>query len=238
MRGRIHSIESMGLVDGPGVRTVIFMQGCSLRCKYCHNPDTWKIDGGYEVEASDLVKQISRFKPYFGKEGGVTFSGGEPLMQPDFLLECLKLCRLAGIHTCIDTAGQIRNDVEEAILEKILNETDLILFDIKHIEEEEYSELTGGSLTEAEKFLRMACDKNIPVWLRHVVVPGITDSREHMEKLKAYIKKIPKYEKIQLLPYHKAGEHKYKEMGIEYKLTDVPGMNESKIKEMEEELIK
>lgn len=236
MKGRIHSFESMGLVDGPGVRAVVFMQGCRLRCKYCHNPDTWNMDEGYEIEASDLVKKISRFKPYFGDDGGITFSGGEPLMQPEFLLECLKLCHAGGIHTCIDTAGQAAKGMKEDIIDEILNETDLILFDIKHVEESKYRDLTGGNIKEAEGFLGRAMDKKIPLWLRHVVVPGITDSKEHVEELKKYINTISGVEKIQLLPYHKAGEHKYKELGIKYELTDVPAMGEKETKEMEKEL--
>lgn len=238
MKGRIHSVESMGLVDGPGVRTVVFMQGCNLRCRYCHNPDTWNYNGGMEVESSDLVSKIERFKPYFGKEGGVTFSGGEPLMQPEFLVESLGLCHKADIHTCIDTAGQYGSDITSAKIESVLDKTDLILFDIKHIDRENYLQLTGGRIEIAEDFLKRAVRKNIPLWLRHVVVPGLNDSNEHIQKLKEYIDKIPGVVKIQLLPYHKAGEHKYKEMGIKYSLYDVPAMREDEIKKMEKELVK
>lgn len=233
MKGRIHSLESMGLVDGPGVRAVVFMQGCRLRCLYCHNPDTWELYGGQEIEPKELVRRLSRFIPYFRDTGGVTFSGGEPLMQPEFLAECLERCKSAGISTCIDTAGQAAGGTAEALTERILNSTDLILFDVKHFEPEKYTEITGGELSEAEAFLRKAEDKGIPLWLRHVVVPGLTDGEDHIKKLKKYADHIRGVQKTELLPYHLAGIHKYEKLEIPYRLGGVPAMSRAETENYE-----
>ena len=182
--GRIHSIESMALVDGPGVRSVVFLQGCRLRCQYCHNPDTWSMTGKniQEMSAETLVKRLSRFKPYYGDKGGVTFSGGEPLLQKDFLTEALQLCKAAGIHTCLDTAGCGMGDYED-----ILKYTDLVLLDIKHYTRRGYQQVTGQTPDESLAFLETAQRMHIPLWIRHVVVPGLTDGDEHLEGLKNYI---------------------------------------------------
>lgn len=227
--GRIHSFESMGLVDGPGIRTVIFMQGCALRCAYCHNPDTWAFAGGKEITAEELVKKVIRFKPYFKDGGGVTFSGGDPLMQPDFLIEALKLCKKAGIHTAIDTAGYGRGKYEE-----ILKYTDLVLLDIKHLTDKGYKDLTGASKIGFDEFLEAVQEKGTKLWIRHVVVPGITDSKEHIRDLARKIKRIKNVEKVELLPYHCLGADKYKKLGIEYKLQDVEAMDLENLNELEE----
>ena len=203
--GHIHSMESMGLVDGPGIRSVVFFQGCALRCKFCHNPDTWEFQGGEEMTPEALVKKISRFKPYFKQNGGVTFSGGEPLMQPEFLLKTLKLCKQEGIHTCIDTAGFGQGDYNE-----ILSYTDLVLLDLKALER------NGTKL-----------------WIRHVVVPGLTDSKEHMQELKEYIDRIPNVEKVELLPYHLLGTNKYEVMNLSYPLKGVPAMDKERTKQLQ-----
>jgi len=229
MKGRIHSIESMGLVDGPGIRTVVFFQGCKLRCAYCHNPDTWATNGGTEIEAEELYKKIIRFKAYFERSGGgVTFSGGDPLMQPDFLLEVLKLCKENGIHTAIDTSGYGIGKYEE-----ILKYTDLILFDIKHVTAEGYKDLTGHDGKSAYDFLNIAQKLQVPLWIRHVVVPNLTDSKEHLQKLASIINDINYIEKIELLPYHTLGVNKYETMGIKYKLKDTEPMSKHQIKEKE-----
>ena len=165
--GRVHSIESMGLVDGPGIRTVVFLQGCNLRCQYCHNPDTWDIYGGNEMSADEVINKIKRFKPYFKNNGGVTFSGGEPLMQPEFLLELLKKCEELDIHTCIDTAGYGKGEYDD-----ILKYTDLILYDIKHEDYDKYNIVTRRKQDETLKFIEKVQEYNIPIWIRHVVVPG------------------------------------------------------------------
>ncbi|MCM8711666.1 pyruvate formate-lyase-activating protein [Clostridium sp. SYSU_GA19001] len=232
LKGRVHSIESMGLVDGPGVRTVVFLQGCKLRCSYCHNPDTWAIDGGYEITSEELLRKIMRFKPYFERSGGgVTFSGGDPLLQPEFLLEMLKLCKEKGIHTTIDTAGYGFGDYDE-----ILKYTDLVLLDIKHVDDFGYKNLTGRSKHGLNQFLHALGKTNVKVWIRHVVVPGITDSDEHMEKLKEIIKSIKNVEKVELLPYHTLGVQKYEKMNIPYKLKDVAPMDKNRTKELEKVL--
>lgn len=221
--GHVHSIESMGLVDGPGIRTVIFLQGCALRCRFCHNPDTWELSGGTEYTPEELVAKIRRFKPYFKEDGGVTFSGGEPLLQPDFLKETLKLCKNEGIHTCIDTAGYGLSDYDE-----ILNHTDLVLLDLKHIHKTDYEKMTGRSMDRFEEFLNALKKHQTKIWIRHVVVPGITDSEDLMVQLKAYIQKIPNVEKVELLPYHLLGTNKYKVMDIPYSLEGVPAMDKKK----------
>ena len=217
--GYIHSMESMGLVDGPGIRTVVFFQGCSLRCQYCHNPDTWEMGGekAKNMTPRELVEKLRRFKPYYGVEGGVTFSGGEPLLQPEFLLECLKLCRQEGIHTCLDTAGCGLGEYED-----ILSYTDLVLLDIKEHTPQGFRRVTGRESGRWEKFLEVAQRLQVPLWIRHVVVPGLTDGEEHLAALEAYLKTISHVQRVELLPYHTLGVHKYREMGLPYPLEGVP----------------
>ncbi|MDS0524749.1 pyruvate formate-lyase-activating protein [Clostridium sp. SHJSY1] len=219
--GRIHSIESMGLVDGPGIRVVVFFQGCALRCKYCHNPDTWAVNEGEEYSPERLVNKIKSFKPYFQKSGGgVTFSGGDPLRQPEFLLEVLKLCKENDINTCIDTAGYGFGDYDE-----ILKYTDLVLFDIKDITREDYKKITLMEIDESLNFLEAMKRNNTKIWIRHVVVPGYTDGEEHIRKLNDYISDIPNVEKVELLPYHLLGVNKYEMMNMKYPLEGVPTMD-------------
>ncbi|MFT8352827.1 pyruvate formate-lyase-activating protein [Clostridium saccharoperbutylacetonicum] len=230
--GKIHSIETMGLVDGPGIRVVVFLQGCALRCKFCHNPDTWAMNGGEEYTPEQLVKKIERFKSYFSSSGGgVTFSGGEPLRQPEFLLECLKLCKSKGINTCIDTAGYGFGDYDE-----ILKYTDLVLFDIKHITREGYKNITLMEIDESLNFLEAMKRNNTKMWIRHVVVPGITDGVEHLKELKEYIDTIPNVEKVELLPYHLLGKNKYDTLGIKYSLEDVKAMDKDLLKKYQKEI--
>lgn len=227
--GRIHSIESMGLVDGPGIRVVVFFQGCSLRCKYCHNPDTWEYGGGEEYTASELVDKIKRYKPYFEtSNGGVTFSGGEPLRQPEFLIEALKLCKQEGIHTCIDTSG-----FGVGMYDEILKYTDLVLFDIKELTKENYKKVTLMNIDESLKFLEAVQRNGTKMWIRHVVVPGLTDGEEHIRELKEFISTLKNVEKVELLPYHILGVNKYEKMGIKYPLEGVEPMDKEKIKEYE-----
>ncbi len=221
MKGYIHSIESMGTVDGPGIRTVVFFQGCALRCKFCHNPDTWAFGEGKLTEAAELVAKIKRFAPYHkATGGGVTFSGGEPLMQPEFLAECLRLCKQEGIHTCIDTAGAGLGDYDE-----ILRYTDLVLYDVKHCDPESYKTLTGGDIKKTENFVDACRAAGLPLIVRHVVVPGLTDGREHLQKVRDYTDKLPNVIKTELLPYHVLGVHKYAAMGIRYPLEGVKPMD-------------
>jgi pyruvate formate lyase activating enzyme len=234
IKGRIHSIESMGLVDGPGIRTVVFFQGCPLRCAYCHNPDTWNVQGGTEFTPEEILKKLLRFKPYFEKSGGgVTFSGGEILLQPDFLLKTLKLCKENNIHTTLDTSGFGLGNYDE-----ILKYTDLVLLDIKHVDDLGYKNLTGQNKKGLDDFLKALEKTETKIWIRHVVVPGLTDSEDHILKLAEILKKIKNIEKVELLPYHTLGVNKYDILGLEYKLKDVPQMNKEKTKELEDLLNK
>ncbi len=221
-KGRIHSIESMGLVDGPGIRTVVFLQECYLRCCYCHNPDTWSRQNPKAIELSpeELLQKLSRFRTYYGKNGGVTFSGGEPLLQPAFLQETLALCKKAGIHTCLDTAGCGIGDYE-----KILKNTDLILMDIKHYTAQGYQKITGHSPNASMRFLDTVIRMEIPMWIRHVVVPGLTDSEEHLVGLETYLRTLRNIQRVELLPYHTMGIHKYTALEMPYPLEDVPALD-------------
>lgn len=226
--GRISSIESMGLLDGPGIRFVAFLQGCKLRCKYCHNPETWNVNGRSQITSpEELIKKISRFKNYFGTDGGVTFSGGEPLLQPEFLLECLKLCKKENIHTCIDTAGVGFGEYDE-----ILDYTDLVILDIKAVDEGEYRELTGQDIKYFNQFLSVTQRKNKKLWLRQVIVPNMNDDREHIVALCEFAKKLKNVEKVELLPYKTIGVHKYRDLNIPYRLDGVPELSEEKLDEL------
>ena len=229
IKGKIHSVESMGLVDGPGIRVVVFMQGCTLRCLYCHNPDTWTLDGNKDAldfTPEELVNKISRFRSYFEKSGGgVTFSGGDPLKQPEFLKETLKLCKEAGIHTTLDTSGVGFGDYEE-----ILKYTDLVLYDVKHLTREGYKDMTGIEIDETQKFLE-ACKKiGTKMWIRQVVVPGKTDSEEYIRELGKFIKTLDNVEKVELLPYHLLGVNKYETLGIKYRLEGLEAMDKEACK--------
>lgn len=215
--GRIHSIESMGLVDGPGIRSVVFFQGCSLRCAYCHNPDTWGISSGIEITPVELLNKVKRFKPYYDKSGGgVTCSGGEPLLQPEFLIEFFKLCKENGINTTLDTAGFGLGSYE-----KILKYTDLVMLDIKHISEEGYKEITGKGMNAFYEFVEALNKSSAKVWIRHVMVPGITDNYESADKIINIIKGIKNVVKFEILPYHTLGVEKYRSLGVKYRLEGI-----------------
>ena len=234
VKGKIHSIETMGLVDGPGIRFVAFMQGCAIRCAYCHNPDTWTTEGGQEYTPRELVDKIKRYKPYFNSSGGgVTFSGGEPLLQPEFLLETLKLCKEEGIHTTLDTAGVGFGNYKE-----VLKYTDLVMFDIKHLNKDEYEKLVGKKIDKSLEFLNECQESGVKMWIRHVVVPGITDSRENIQKVKEFVDTLKNVEKVELLPYHVLGVNKYETMGIKYKLEGVKPMDKDLLNEMKKEIFK
>lgn len=227
--GKINSKESMGLVDGPGIRYVVFLQGCQLRCLYCHNPETWDLDGQSEIiKPAELISQIKKYKNYFGEDGGVTFSGGEPLLQPDFLLECLKLCKEENINTALDTAG-----VGFGSYDEILSLVDLVILDIKAVDEEDYKKITGQPMIRFNKFLSDCIRLNKKMWLRQVIVPGINDSEESVIKLRDFAKEIPNVEKIELLPYKTIGVTKYKTLKLQYRLEGVEDMDEEKCKKLE-----
>ncbi len=225
-KGRVFLIETMGLVDGPGIRVVVFLQGCALRCAFCHNPESHAPSGGEEVDSNQVVNKILRFRPYFSRSGGgVTFSGGEPLLQPEFLIDCLKLCKEEGIHTCIDTAGV----GEEEYFDEILSLTDLVLYDVKAVDKDAYKELTGGDISRTEGFQSALKRAKTQVIVRQVVMPGVNDTDEYMTELKQYItKNVPGAVKVELLPYHTLGEHKYKDKKREYRLAGMPAMDEKK----------
>ena len=228
IKGKISSIETLGTLDGPGIRFVAFLQGCKLRCKYCHNPETWNINANVkEITPQQLIKNVEKYKNYFGKNGGVTFSGGEPLLQPEFLLETLKLCKEKNIHTCLDTAGVGFGEYDE-----ILKYTDLVILDIKAVDEDEYKELTCQDMSYFKKFLESVVKNNKKLWLRQVIVPNINDDKEHIQKLKKFAKDIPNVEKIELLPYRTIGVHKYKTLNIPYRLENVPDLSQEKLEEL------
>lgn len=221
---KVHSIETMGLVDGPGIRTVVFLQGCRLRCLYCHNPDTWEIGNGKEISSMELLNKVKRYRPYFeSSEGGVTLSGGEPLLQPKFVEEFFKLCKAEGIHTCLDTAGFGLSRYDE-----ILKYTDLVLLDIKHIDENIHKKLTGLSRKGFYMFLEALKKSDAKIWIRHVVLEGYTDDKYHLKKLIDFIKTISNVEKIELLPYHTHGINKYKELNLDYKLKGLEDFDKNK----------
>ncbi len=231
MIGKINSIETMGLVDGPGVRFVVFMQGCPLRCRFCHNPETWNVNGKSDsYTPEELIKKILNYKPYFKHNGGVTFSGGEPLMQKEFLLECLKLCKKENIHTCIDTAGTIPDCKE------ILKYTDLVMFDIKGTNKDNYKDMTGANIDTSLEFLKLCEEMNKKLWIRAVIVPGINDTKEYINELISFVKPLKNIEKIELLPYHTLGVHKYEDLGLNYSLKGVTDMDKNTCKKLEEML--
>ena len=233
IKGSVNKIETLGLVDGPGIRTVVFLSGCKLRCKYCHNPEMWKLQNpNYTPE--ELVKKIIKNKPYFiSSNGGVTFSGGEPLLQSDFLIEVCKLLKKENIHIALDTAGVGNGNYKE-----ILSYVDLILFDIKHITKEGYKNLTGNNIDESLKFIEELNKSGKPVIIRQVIVPGIMDNEEYLKGLKEQIKKIKNIQKIEFLPYHTLGIEKYKELGLTYPLENVPAMDNQKCQELYQKFIK
>ena len=220
--GYIHSTESFGTVDGPGIRFVIFMQGCPMRCQYCHNPDTWKIGAGTEVTADELLAQYKKNRSFY-KSGGITVTGGEPLLQIDFITELFKKAKAENIHTCIDTSGITFNQTEEYLdkLELLLQYTDLVMLDIKHIDNEKHKKLTGHGNENILQFALFLEKHRIPVWIRHIVVEGITDNREDLISLGEFIGKLSNLKALDVLPYHTMGVHKYKELGIPYPLDGI-----------------
>lgn len=235
MKGRIHSIETLGLMDGPGIRMVVFFQGCPLRCKFCHNPDSQAFNGGTLMDSSEIINQAKRLKPYFKRSGGgVTISGGEPLMQPDFLIELLKGLREEGICTVVDTSG-IGNKER---YDEILKYTNLVLLDFKHYDSKEHEKLVKLRMELQNPFLDALKRNKVHFWARHVMVPGITDNYESMIGLSKRIQPFYDYvDKVEILPYRTLGVHKYKELGLKYELEGVPEMDKDRAKELEKNLI-
>ena len=232
MKGAVDSIETFGLVDGPGIRTVVFLSGCKLRCKYCHNPEMW-IKGQENYTPLKLAEKILRNKNYFGDKGGVTFSGGEPLLQSKFLIETIKILKKENIHIALDTAGIGLNDYDE-----VLKYIDLVLLDIKHTNEKDYQELTGGDFNEALKFITALNKSGKEVWIRQVIVPGLHDNQEYLLSLNAFLKKINNITKIDFLPYHKLGTEKYEALKLYNPYKDMPAMDKDKCQKLYEEFMK
>lgn len=218
-KGNVNTIETFGLKDGPGIRTVVFFSGCKLRCKYCHNPEMWNM-ALPNINAKELVDKILRNRPYFKNNGGVTFSGGEPLLQSEFLLEVCKLLKKENIHIALDTSGNGNGNYEE-----ILSYVDLVLLDIKHVTKEEYKNLTGVTNDEYNNFLEYLNKSNKPVWIRQVIVPGLMDNDEYLKGLKKELSKINNIERIDFLPYHNMGKEKYKKLNIPYIYEDLESLD-------------
>lgn len=230
--GRIHSVESFGAVDGPGLRYVVFTQGCLLRCQFCHNADTWKIGNGKEMTLQEIMDDVLSYLPFFeASGGGITVSGGEPLLQMDFLIELFKECKKHGIHTTIDSSGgpfnRRPNFMEK--LDELLQYTDLILLDLKHIDSEKHKFITGMTNEHILDFAQYLSEKNIPVWIRHVLVPTLSDFDEDLLRLANFIKTLNNVEKIEVLPYHKLGVYKWESLGLEYKLKDVEPPSQERV---------
>lgn len=236
--GYIHSLESFGSVDGPGVRFVTFFQGCPMRCAYCHNPDTWNLEDGKEMSADEIIDRIERNKSFYAT-GGITATGGEPMMQMDFLIELFTKAKAKGIHTCLDTSGIMFTGLKEdgtpknEKIETLMQVTDLVMLDIKHISDAEHQKLTGHSNKNILEFANYLNAIHKPVWIRHVVVPGITFDKEELEGVGRFLKTLDNVEKLEVLPYHALGVVKYENLGIDYKLKDTPQLTKAEAKEAE-----
>lgn len=218
MQGRVHSIQSLGTVDGPGVRFVVFMQGCNLRCGCCHNPDTWSVSGGTEYTPEEIVKRVIRYREYFKNKGGITISGGEPLLQPEFVHEVFRLCHAEGINTCLDTSGSLWNDQIQALL----TETDRVLLDIKYVTDEQYRTYVGCGIDGPLQFLNYLNEQKIPVTLRQVIIPTLNNTEENIARLKEIAGSHACVDKIELLPFHKICQTKYDSLQIPFAFGHLP----------------
>ena len=223
---KIHSIETFGTVDGPGIRFVLFLQGCHLKCKYCHNRDTWNINGGIYKSLDDIFEEILKYKNYISPSGGVTITGGEPLLQVKFLIELFKKLKAENIHTCIDTSGMVSltNDIKH-----LLSLTDLVLLDIKHIDTKKCKELVGFGNEKELSFARYLSNNNIHMWIRQVLIPGITDTEKDLLKLKDFVSSLNNVDKIELLPYHNMGKYKWENMGLNYDFEGIRPANQKDV---------
>lgn len=220
---KVHSVESFGAADGPGVRYIVFLQGCNMRCKYCHNPDTWDMQGGTEMSAEDIITKALRYKAYWKNDGGITVSGGEPLLHIDFLIELLKFAKENNINTAIDTSGCVFSK-EKSFLEKfdtLMKYTDLVLLDIKEINPERHKSITGHDNINILDMARYLSEINKPVWIRYVLVPEYSDFDEDLQKLSEFIGTLKNVQKVEVLPYHTLGAFKWETLGIPYELDDI-----------------
>ncbi|WP_455538201.1 pyruvate formate-lyase-activating protein [Terrisporobacter sp.] len=229
--GRIHSTESFGSVDGPGVRFVVFLQGCPMRCQFCHNPDTWKTDGGELKTADELLAQALRFKSYWKKGGGITVSGGEPLLQIDFLIDFFKKAKAKGINTTLDTSGNLftRKEPFFSKFKELMEVTDLVMLDLKQINEEQHKILTGWTNANILDMARYLSEINKPMWIRHVLVPGGSDNDEQLIELDKFIKSLNNVDRVEVLPYHSLGEYKWEQLGMDYPLKGVDSPTKERI---------
>ena len=218
--GRIHSTESFGSADGPGVRYLIFLQGCNMRCRYCHNPDTWSKEGGTLQTPEEVLRQALRYRRYWGRNGGITVSGGEALLQIDFLTELFRLAKEQNVHTTLDTSGNpfTREEPFYGKFEELMRYSDLFLLDIKHADSDTHRELTGHSNDNILDMARCLSEHGKPMWIRHVLVPGVTDSEDALARLREFIDELSTVERVEILPYHTLGVFKWKELGIPYTL--------------------
>lgn len=241
-KGYIHSVESFGSVDGPGIRYLIFLRGCHMRCRYCHNPDTWRMPGNTDktMTVNELLEQAERYRSYWGDKGGITVSGGEALLQIDFLLELFTEAHKRGINTCLDTAGQPFTHSEPFFgkFERLMKVTDTVLLDLKHIDPVAHKQLTGWSNESILQCARYLSDISKPVWIRHVLVPGITDDEQQLHKLRDFIDTLRNVERVEVLPYHTLGVYKWKQLGIPYTLDGVQPPSREAVKRAEEILCK
>ncbi|MBO5163608.1 MAG: pyruvate formate lyase-activating protein [Ruminococcus sp.] len=224
MTGYIHSTESFGTVDGPGVRFVVFFQGCPIRCKYCHNPDTWEFRKGREVTVKELLAEYDSYKEFL-KSGGITATGGEPLAQPEFLAELFEGAKKAGIHTCLDTSAAVYDPRSTEKIDKALKYTDLVMLDIKHMDSDKHKSLTGIGNENILRFAEHLRELAIPVWIRRVVVPGLTDSPEELFRLGEFLATLDNLKALDVLPYHDMARPKYAELGFDYPLPDTPPLS-------------
>lgn len=234
--GRVHSMESFGLVDGPGVRFVVFLQGCQMRCQYCHNPETWDQKGGSLWTPKELFDRVYGYRKYWGQEGGITVSGGEPLLQVEFVSEFFRLAKQYQVHTALDTSGGpfTKQDPFFGKFQKLMENTDLVLLDLKQIDETRHKRLTGrenGNIMEMARYLS-GCGKDL--WIRHVLVPTITDHKEDLIRLRDFIRQLETVRRVEVLPYHNMGEFKWKELGIPYSLKEIQAPTKQEVKEAEE----
>ena len=230
MQGRLHSTESFGAVDGPGIRTVFFLQGCPARCAYCHNPDTWATEGGTFVTIDEIVHRAKRGMPYYADDGGVTFSGGEPLLQGEFVAEAEKALNEVGIGSAIDTSGTYIDEfTEEAV-----RQSEVILLDVKHTDAKIFHELTGRDQDTLFDLIRMINRLGKHVWIRQVIVPGFNDTEEYIKGLNVFLGRVRHIDKVELLPYHNLGEVKYEKLGIDYKLKGTKPLDPKKLEELSE----
>ncbi len=237
-KGKVHSLESFGAADGPGVRFIIFLRGCRMRCAYCHNPDTWGADAGEEMTADELIDKALRYKTYWGKNGGITVSGGEPLLQLDFLIELFKRAKKEGIHTTIDTAGQpfCKDEPFFGKFNELMQYTDLLLLDIKEMNPERHKALTGFDNANILEMAKYLSEINKPVWIRHVLVPGWSDFDEDLDSLGSFIDTLSNVERVEVLPYHTLGKFKWENLGLKYRLEDVCPPSEERIKNAEKRI--